>query len=107
MTILHWYWAHLRWAVMVEGKEGLRHWVESVYVFRSDSREAAFREALELGYRRESLYKEGRRLVVRRLAAVVTLDSLGTNPGPFQVDLGQKRPQQHLPCEHVFDPAGT
>ena len=43
MNTLHWYYAHLRWAVMVEGKEGLRHWMESVYIFRSESRETAFR----------------------------------------------------------------
>ena len=25
-----WYYAQIRWAVMVEGKEGLRHWEEAV-----------------------------------------------------------------------------
>ena len=33
MTTKQWYRAHLRWAVMVEGKEGLRGWKESVYLF--------------------------------------------------------------------------
>ena len=35
MKTKEWYQAHLRWAVMVEGKEGLRHWEESVYLFQA------------------------------------------------------------------------
>jgi hypothetical protein len=27
-----WYSAQIRWAVMVEGKQGLRHWEEAVHV---------------------------------------------------------------------------
>ena len=106
MTIPHWYYAHLRWAVMVEGK-GLRHWVEAVYVFRGECRQAAFRQAPEIGHRREGRYREGRRFVTHQLAAVVTLDTLGTNPEQFRVDLGVKKPKAHLPFEHVFDPEGT
>jgi hypothetical protein len=37
-----WYYAHLRWAVMVDGKEGLRHWEEAVHIFQSDDRDMAF-----------------------------------------------------------------
>jgi hypothetical protein len=107
MNTLHWYYAHLRWAVMVEGKEGLRHWMESVYIFRSESRETAFRQALEMGYQREGLSKDGRRLVRHQFAAVLTLDALGQDPWRFQVDLEVKKPEVHLPFEHVFDPAGT
>jgi hypothetical protein len=33
MSRQQWYYAHLRWAVMVEGKEGLRHWEEAVHIF--------------------------------------------------------------------------
>jgi hypothetical protein len=107
MNSLHWYYAHLRWAVMVEGKEGLRHWNESVYIFRSESRETAFRQALQMGYQREGLSKEGRRLIRQQFAAVLTLDSLGANPWRFQVDLGMKKPDVHLPFKHAFDPAAT
>jgi hypothetical protein len=34
MTTKQWYRAHIRWAVMAEGKEGLRGWKESVYLGR-------------------------------------------------------------------------
>jgi hypothetical protein len=104
MSNPNWYYAHLRWAVMVEGKEGLRHWVESVYMFRSESHDMAFRQALEIGYRNERRWKDGRRLVVQRLAAVVTLDCLGADPRQLQVDLGQRKPEANLPFEHVFHP---
>jgi len=40
-----WYQARLRWAVMEEGR-GLDHWREAEHIFQSDSREAAFEEAL-------------------------------------------------------------
>lgn len=36
MTRKQWYYAQLRWAVMVEGKEGLREWKEAVYIFPSE-----------------------------------------------------------------------
>jgi hypothetical protein len=36
MNRQQWYYAHLRWAVMVEGKEGLRHWEEAVHIFLSE-----------------------------------------------------------------------
>ena len=42
MNRQQWYYAHLRWAVMVEGKEGLRHWEEAVHIFLSDDRDTAF-----------------------------------------------------------------
>lgn len=34
-----WYYAHLRWAVMVQGKEGSRKWEEAVQIFLSKDRE--------------------------------------------------------------------
>jgi hypothetical protein len=46
-----WYQAEIRWAVM-EGKRGLREWQDAVYFFMSESREAAFQYALEIGYPR-------------------------------------------------------
>lgn len=32
MSIKQWYRADIQWAVMVDGKEGLREWEESVYL---------------------------------------------------------------------------
>ena len=43
-----WYYARVRWAVMVEGR-GLRQWKESMIVFRAVDRKAAFERALEVG----------------------------------------------------------
>jgi hypothetical protein len=37
----------------------------------------------------------------------VTLDNLGSNPTEFEVNLGTKKPGEHLPFEHVFDPEGA
>ena len=43
-----WYYARVRWAVMVEGR-GVRQWKESMIVFLAVDRKAAFERALELG----------------------------------------------------------
>lgn len=107
MSAPHWYYAQLRWGIMVEGREGLRAWQEQVHIFPSANREAAFRQALQIGHGQECLHKEGRRLIAKRLAQIVLLDSLGDSPSGFQVDLGMKKPQGYLPYEHVFDPEGT
>ena len=42
MNCRQWYYAQIRWAVMVDGKEGLRHWEEAVHIFLSEDREAGF-----------------------------------------------------------------
>ena len=68
MNTRQWYYAHLRWAVMVEGKEGLRQWEEAVHVFLSADRETAFKRALEIGRLAEHCRREGRRQVESRLA---------------------------------------
>ena len=99
-----WYSAHLRWAVMVEGKEGLRQWEEAVHIFVSDDRNTAFQRALEIGHQAERSHDEGRRWVESRLAQVVTLDCLGANRTEFEVGLGSSKATEHLPFEHVFDP---
>ena len=49
MNRRRWYYAHLRWAVMVDGKEGLRQWEEAVHIFLSEDRDTAFHRALEIG----------------------------------------------------------
>jgi len=49
MTGKQWYYAQLRWAVMVEGKQGLRAWKEAVHIFLSEDEQSAFQQALEIG----------------------------------------------------------
>ncbi len=77
MNTEEWYRAHLRWAVMVEGKEGLRCWEESIYMFLSANHDTAFQHALKIGRREESTHMEGRRGVEKRFAEVVQLDGCG------------------------------
>src|ERR1039458_3811769 len=91
MNRQRWYYAHLRWAVMVEGKEGLRHWEEAVHIFLSDDRDTAFQRALEIGHQAEHSHDEGRRWVESRLAQVVKLDCLGADQTEFEVVLGSSR----------------
>ena len=74
MTSKQWYYAQLRWAVMVEGKEGLREWKEAVHIFRSEDVQTAFQQALHIGGLGEDVHTEGRREVATRLAEVVRLD---------------------------------
>jgi hypothetical protein len=107
MNSQRWYYAHLRWAVMVEGKEGLRQWEEAVHIFLSEDRDAAFQRALEIGHQAELSHDEGRRWVESRLAEVVKLDSLGADQTEFQVGLGLSRATEHLPFDHMFDPEGA
>ena len=97
MNRQQWYYAHLRWAVMAEGKEGLRHWEEAVHIFLSDDRDAAFQRALEIGHQAEHSHDEGRRWVESRLAQVVKLDCLGADQTEFQVVLGSSRATERLP----------
>lgn len=107
MKAPEWFRAHLRWAVMVEGQEGLRRWEETVYIFLSEDREAAFQQALQRGRQGELCYQEGRRWIEIQLAEIVTLDRLGTDQTEFEVSLGSKKPTQHLAYEQVFDPEGA
>jgi hypothetical protein len=102
-----WYYARIRWAVMVQGKEGLRRWEEAVHIFLSEDRESAFRGALDIGHQRQSGHVEGRRRVETRLAQILTLDCFGANQTEFEVPLESKRPTERLPFEYAFDPKGT
>src|SRR5437879_7978098 len=77
--------------VMVEGKEGLRGWKESVYLFLSQDHDTALRRALEIG-RSHSGRASRRTKVGRNQADIVTLDNLGSNPIEFEVNLGTKKP---------------
>ena len=44
-----WFHAQIRWAVLEEGKRGLRSWEESAYIFLSENDETAFQQALADG----------------------------------------------------------
>ena len=48
-TSRQWYYAQLRWAEMVEGKQGLRAWKEAAHIFLSEDEQTAFPQALEIG----------------------------------------------------------
>jgi hypothetical protein len=104
-----WYRAEIEWAVMVEGKQGLRGWEESVYLFQCEDRDAAFQKALEIGRRDRHLHghEEGRLWVETRLARIAVLEELGPNPKEIEVYLGARRATERLPFEHEFDPEGT
>jgi hypothetical protein len=104
MNGAQWYYAQIRWAVMVDGKEGLRHWEEAVHIFLSENRETAFQRALDIGHQAERSHDEGRRWVESKLAQIVRLDCLGVNPTEFQVGLGTSKAEEHLPFEYMFDP---
>ena len=99
-----WYYAQLRWAVMVEGKEGLREWKEAVHIFLSEDEKTAFHQALEIGRLGEDIHTEGRREVQTRLAEVVRLDYLGSGQTQFEVRLGSSKARERLPFDHVFNP---
>jgi hypothetical protein len=90
VNIQQWYRADIQWAVMVAGKEGLREWEESVYLFPCEDRDAAVQKALEIGRRDRHLHchEEGRRWVERRLARIAVLEELGVNPTEIEVYLG-------------------
>ena len=102
----HWFQARLRWAVMEEGR-GLDHWLEAEHIFQSDSREAAFAEALQIGRSQEYVVVPDRGRVTRfehRLAEVVYLEEKGPAPTAFEVSLGMIQATESLGFEHEFNP---
>jgi hypothetical protein len=101
-----WYEAEIRWAVMEEGKQGLREWKDAVCFFISESRDAAFQCALEIGYRECDVHEEDGKSVETRLAQIVSLACLGTNRTEFRVPLEVKPATERLSFEHAFDPEG-
>ena len=104
MMSKQWYYAQLRWAVMVEGKPGLREWKEAVHIFLSEDEQTAFQQALEIGRLGEEIHTEGRGEVETRLAEIVRLDCLGSDRTQFEIRLGSSKPTEHLPFDHVFKP---
>jgi hypothetical protein len=101
-----WYQAEIRWAVMEEGKRGLCSWEDAVYFFLSEDEGSAFRHALEIGWRERDGREEGRRWVEKRLARIVSLQCLGSDPAELAVHLGFRKATERLPFEHEFDPEG-
>jgi hypothetical protein len=103
-----WFQARLRWAVMEEGR-GLAHWREAEHIFQSDSREAAFAEALRIGHSQEYVMvpdRGGDPAFEYRLAEVVYLEEKGAAPAGFDVFLGQIKATERLGFEHEFHPDG-
>jgi hypothetical protein len=89
------------------GRERRVTWKESVYFFLSEDHDTAFRRVLEIGRDHQDEHQEGRKWVETRLADIVTLDNLRSNPIEFEVNLGTKKPGEHLSFEHRFDPDGA
>ena len=105
MKTKKWFHAQIRWAVLEEGKRGLRSWEESAYIFQSESDEMAFQQALAKGHRHENIRKHGRRLIATKLAEIVSLDCWGANPPEFPLAPGgSQKATQCLPYDHTFDP---
>ena len=103
-----WFHALIRWAVLEEGKRGLRSWEEAAYIFLSENYETAFQQALAAGRRNESYCKPGRRVVATRLAEIVSLDCYGANPSEFALAPGgSQKATEYLPFDHIFDPESS
>jgi hypothetical protein len=103
-----WFYARVRWAVMVEGR-GIREWKEAGILFRSTDLDAAFRRALEIGEGYQGGAEEGTRRprwVETRLAEVVTLDCLGEElKDETEVYWTRLPARQKIAFEHIFRPA--
>jgi hypothetical protein len=95
-----WYYARVRWAVMVEGR-GLRQWKESMFLFQAVDREAAFQRALELGKKRQETQERRQGWVDKRLAEIIELDELWDGE---QIELGTKPADRTIAFEHQFEP---
>ena len=100
------YQARLRWAVMQEG-HGLDHWREVEHIFQSDSREAAFEEALRIGRSQEYVITPDRPAgpsLEYRLAEVVYPEEHGTAPAGFTIPLAPQPATERIGFEHEFNP---
>jgi hypothetical protein len=88
-----WYRAEIRWALMEEGKRGLRAWEDAVYFFLSEDQDAAFQQALEIGWRERDGREEGRRWVEKRLAQIVSLQCMGVTQGSLRFPWAFRAPR--------------
>src|ERR1051326_5270623 len=104
-TERQWFQARLRWAVLEEGR-GLNRSREAEHIFQSDSREAAFAEALRIGHSQEYVVvpDRGGRPFEHRLAEVVYLEEKGPAPTFFDVSLGMIKATESLGFDHEFNP---
>lgn len=98
-----WFHARLRWAVVIDG-ERLRCWEESDCFFRGADPDAAFARALEIGRSRQGGHDEDAEYVQTRLAAVVTLDCLGADPGVMESAAVAIMPSEPVRFDHGFRP---
>jgi len=102
-----WFHAQIRWALL-DDKRGLQSWEESAYIFQSENHETAFQQALAMGQYQQGISKEGRRLIARRLAEIVSLDYCGVNPSEFPLSpASTRKATEHLPYDHNFDPESS
>jgi len=104
-----WFQARLRWAVLQAGR-GLDHWRGSEHFFISEDREAAFQEALRIGYAGEyslipALDQKDAPTIDCRFAEVEYLEELGMGRTAFDVYLGEKPACEAIGFDHEFDPA--
>ena len=99
-----WFEARIRWAVMVEGKQGLRRWEESVCFILSEDARSAFRQALDFGRSEEREFRERGQWVEKRLAQIVELNEVGPDDTVLAVSMGSKKPKERLPFDHAFEP---
>lgn len=105
-----WYQARLKWAVLEQG-QGLDHWRQAEHFFLSEDREAAFQEALRIGYAGEysliptSDQKKKAPSFDCRFARVEYLEELGTGRTSFEVYLGEQPASEAIGFDHEFDPA--
>jgi hypothetical protein len=104
MSPKQWYRAQIRWAELVEGPQGLRGWQEASYFFLSENADQAFQQALAVGRKGESFYKEGGRRIAVRLAQIVSLDLLGAGQTEFLSERSSVKATGPLPFEHGFAP---
>jgi hypothetical protein len=73
----------------------------------SESQDAAFRHALEIGYRERDGHEEDGSWVEIRPAQIVSLPCIGSNPTGFEVSLGSRRAMGRLVFEHDFESEGA
>jgi hypothetical protein len=102
-----WFSACVRLAVLVEGI-GINSYWQSVFVFRSSTRDEAFVRALELGLSLETTYPNAEGHEVRwRLAEVQTLDELASDDidgAEVYSEPFAPRPDEEIPFDADFRP---
>lgn len=110
LPTLSWYAAKLRFVVLLE-TTGAEHGENSIFLMRSDSFDAAFARALQIGRRAEHEYLGATGEQVRwRLKEIVTLDVLqaadldGVEVHSEFTPLGE---DERYSFEHVFRPEAS